>query len=267
MPIQLGDIKLVASAVMDDVPEGGGAPSSHVIEDNKRNEIFKDISESDRARGRLNMSKTFIAVQTQDTDTYLGANAVVAKPPEDPNVSITMFSTGEVYDTRQQAQARLEAYLNKGAEWAGFLYENHIAGQRTVQLFQRPSAEVPTVGKTLALVANEGLSNQREQYVRATRVTTELRTFTYDNDKDFQAAVVTLELSDALRYDMPGTSANRSFQRSPTSAHVRDTLWPTQPITQEWCPWQHQRRWATSPSARRTSTPPWCRLHRWRHPS
>lgn len=224
MPIQLGDIKLVASAVMDDVPEGGGAPSSHVIEDNKRNEIFKDISESDRARGRLNMSKTFIAVQTQDTDTYLGANAVVAKPPEDPNVSITMFSTGEVYDTRQQAQARLEAYLNKGAEWAGFLYENHIAGQRTVQLFQRPSAEVPTVGKTLALVANEGLSNQREQYVRATRVTTELRTFTYDNDKDFQAAVVTLELSDALRYDMPGTSANRSFQRSPTSAHVRDTL-------------------------------------------
>lgn len=224
MPIQLGDIKLVASAVMDDVPEGGGAPSSHVIEDNKRNEIFKDISESDRARGRLNMSKTFIAVQTQDTDTYLGANAVVAKPPEDPNVSITMFSTGEVYDTRQQAQARLEAYLNKGAEWAGFLYENHIAGQRTIQLFQRPNAEVPAVGKTIVLVANEGLGTEREQYVRATRVSVELRTFTYDSDKDYPAAVVTLELSDALRFDLPGTPANRTFQRNANATITRDTV-------------------------------------------
>ena len=224
MPIQLGDIKLVASQVMDDVPEGGGGPTSHVIQDNKSNEIFKDISESDRARGRLNMSKTFVSVQTLDTDTYLGANAIVAKPPEDPNVSITMFTTNEVYDTRSQAQARLEAYLNKGAEWGGFLYENHIAGQRTLQLFQRPNAEVPTVGKTLALVANEGLSTQREQYVRATRVSSELRTFTYEGDKDYSAAVVTIELSDALRFDLTGTSANRQFQRGGTAARVRDTI-------------------------------------------
>ena len=224
MPIQLGDIKLVASAVMDDVPEGGGGPTSHVIQDNESNEIFKDISESDRARGRLNMAKTFISVQTLDTDTYLGANAIVAKPPEDPNVSITMFTTNAVYDTRTEAQARLEAYLNKGAEWGGFLYENHIAGQRTLQLFQRPNAEVPAVGKTLVLVANEGLSTQREQYVRATRVSAELRTFTYDGDKDYQAAVVTLELSDALRYDMNGTPANRSFQRGSSATVVRDTV-------------------------------------------
>lgn len=224
MPIQLGDIKLRASQVMDDVPEGGGGPTSHVIEDNKSNEIFKDISESDRARGRLNMAKTFVSVQTLDTDTYLGANMVVAKPPEDPNVSITMFTTNEVYDTRTEAQARLEAYLNKGAEWGGFLYENHIGGQRTLQLFQRPNAELPTVGKTLALVINEGLSNQREQYVRVTRVSSELRTFTYDGDKDYPANVVTLELSDALRFDMPGTSANRSFQRGATATHVRDTV-------------------------------------------
>lgn len=224
MPIQIGDIKLAASQVMDDVPEGGGGPTSHIIEDNKSNEIFKDISESDRARGRLNMSKVFVAVQTQDTDTYLGANAIVAKPPEDPNVSITMFTTNQVYDTRTEAQARLEAYLNKGAEWAGFLYENHIAGQRTVQLFQRPNAEVPAVGKTLVLVANEGLSTQREQYVRATRVTAEIRTFTYDVDKDYTAAVITMELSDALRYDLPGTPANRSFQRGATATVVRDTV-------------------------------------------
>jgi hypothetical protein len=31
MPILTGDIKLVASQVMDDVPEGGGAPTATVI--------------------------------------------------------------------------------------------------------------------------------------------------------------------------------------------------------------------------------------------
>ena len=33
MPILSGDIKLVASQVMDDVPEGGGAPTSTIIVD------------------------------------------------------------------------------------------------------------------------------------------------------------------------------------------------------------------------------------------
>lgn len=224
MPIQLGDVKLVTSAVMDDVPEGGGGPTSHIIEDNEDNEIFKDISESDRARGRLNMSKTFVSVQTPDTDTYLGVNAIVAKPPEDPNVTVTMFTTDSVYDTRQEAKARLEAYLNKGAEWGGFLYENHIAGQRSVQFFQREGSEVPAIGKTLALVQNEGLSSEREQYIRATRVSSVVRTFTYDGDKDYRAMLVTLEISDALRYDFTGTSANRQFLRAGNATKVRDTV-------------------------------------------
>lgn len=224
MPIKQGDIKLKASVVMDDVPEGGGAPSSTVIGDNQSNAIFKDISESDRARGRMNMSKVFISVETPDTDTFLGANAVVARPPEDPNVAITIFSLDNVYDVRSEAQSRLEAYLNKGPEWAGFLYENHIAGQRTVQLFQRPGSETPAVGKTLCLVQNEGLSSQREQYIRATKVSVVERTFTYDTDRDYKAWIVTVDLSDALRYDLTGTSANRQFQRATNACKTRDTV-------------------------------------------
>ena len=226
MPIQLGDIKLVASAVMDDVPEGGGAPSSHIIEDNERNEIFKDISESDRARGRFNAAKVFVSVQTDDTDTYLGANAIVAKPPEDPNVSITMFTTNSVYDTRKDAVARLEAYLNKGPEWAGFLYENHIAGQRAIQLFQRVGSSLPEVGQTLCLVQDEELPTQKEQYVRAVRVTGQVRTFTdsANNNMDYQALIVTVEISDPLRYDFKGTPANRQFTVKAGTTKTRDTL-------------------------------------------
>jgi hypothetical protein len=57
-------------------------------------------------------------------------NVVVAEPPQDPNVSITLFSTRDTFDRRNAAKSRIEAYLNKGPEWAGYLYENHIVRQQ-----------------------------------------------------------------------------------------------------------------------------------------
>lgn len=95
--------------------------------------------------------------------------------------------TAKTFDTREQAQVRIEAYLNKGPEWAGYLFENHIAGQRVIQLFQRTTDTVPNVGQTLVLIENEGLGTQKEQYVRATSVSVVERTFTYNNDQDYKA--------------------------------------------------------------------------------
>ena len=224
MPILQGDIQLRASRVMDDVPEGGGGPSAIVIESGAENAVMPDISQMDRATGRANLRQVHVGVDTEDRDTYQGSNVIVAKPPEDPNVSITLFSTGGVYDTRSQAQARLEAYLNKAAEWSGYLYEDHLAGQRVIQIFQRPGTELPAVGKTLVLVGNEGMVNEQVQYVRAIRVTSVERTFTYDVDKDYKALIVSVEISDALRYGFTGSPANRQFSRLLNSAHLRDTV-------------------------------------------
>lgn len=77
------------------------------------------------------------------------------------------------------------------------------------------------------LVANEGLSNQFEQYVRAIRVGSEIRTFTEaagGNFVDYDAAVVTIELSDALRNDHVGSAATRTFTRKANASKVRDTV-------------------------------------------
>ncbi|MDD5330212.1 MAG: hypothetical protein PHX38_09420 [Sulfuricella sp.] len=224
MPIQSGDVKLLKSAVMADVPEGGGAPTGLVIADGVSNAIFPDISELDRAGGRVNLRKSFVQVSTDDTDTYFGANVIVAEPPQDARVSVTLFSTKDTFDTREQAQTRIEAYLNKGPEWAGYLFENHIAGQRVIQLFQRTTDAVPNVGQTLVLIENEGLPTQKEQYIRATSVSVVERTFTYGTDTDYKAAVVTVSISDALRYDFTGSPASRLFLRSANSAKVRDTV-------------------------------------------
>ena len=227
MPILAGDVKLVASQVMDDVAEGGGAPTSNVIVDGASNSLFNDISELDRAGGRVNLRKVFASIQTDTTDTYLGGNVVVSDPPVDPRVAVTIFSTEEVFDRRTNARDRIEAYLNKGSMWNGFLLENHIAGQRSIQLFQRVGSELPTIGKTLFLVMNEGLANEYSQYIRITRIESETRTFSYGSGssiQDYQAVVVTCDLSDALRYDFPGSPPDRLFTMASGKTKTRDTV-------------------------------------------
>lgn len=227
MAILAGDIKLVASQVMDDVSEGGGAPTPTIIADGTSNSIFNDISELDRAGGRVNLRKVFAHVQTPTTDQYFGANVILADPPDDPLVDIAMFKTGSAFDVRDDARDRIEAYLNRGSKWDGYLWENHITGQRSITIFQRPSAKLPTIGKTLCLVGNEGLGTEFYQYVRVTRVESELRTFTQligSTLYDYQATIVTCEISDTLRYDFNGSTANRYYEPTAGKTVLRDTV-------------------------------------------
>ena len=225
MSILAGDIKLIASEVMDDVPEGGGAPTAVIIPDGASNSVFNDISELDRAGGKVSLRKTFVGVQTNNRDGFFGANVIVADPPEDPLVSVTVFTTGSVFDRREDATSRVEAYLNAGPEWPGYLYENHITGQRSIQLFTRTNVAPPPVGRTLLLRMNEATVTEYEQYVRITRVTTEERTFTIPGSTtDYQALIVTCDLSDSLRFDFPGSPADRTFTRNSTKTKTRDTV-------------------------------------------
>lgn len=226
MAVNEHSIKLVKASVMLDVPEGGGQPSANVIIDGASNAIFDDISELARAGGNVSLRKAHVTVQTTDTDGFYGANVIIAKPPEDPRVGVTLFSTGSTFDLRTDAANRVEAYLFSGPELGGYLYENHILGQRTIQLFQRPNTPVPPVGRTLVLVMNEGLNNEYRQYIRLINVEAEERTFTVDESGkhvDYTAWIVSCELSDTLRYDFPGSPASRYFKRDTGKSLARDT--------------------------------------------
>jgi hypothetical protein len=208
MGILSGDVKLVASQVMNDVPEGGGAPVATIIQDGTSNAIFPDISELDRAGGRVNLRKVFGSIQTNSVDGYFGANVIVADPPDDPNVSITLFSTEDVFDRRSSAQSRMESYLAQGTVSQSLLFGNHISGQLSIALLQRTTVALPVVGDTLLLRKDEGLSTQTEQFVRITNVTATQRTFT-DTQGDFVRTEVTLGISDSLRADFAGFDAVR----------------------------------------------------------
>lgn len=229
MPIHTGDIALLKSAVMADVPEGGGAPTGLVIADGVSNAIMPDLSELDRAGGRVALRKVFAAVRTDDTDTYYGANVIVAEPPQDPRVSVTLFKALDAFEERASAQKRMEDYLFRGAALPGFLLENHIAGQRVIQLFYRPEWEAPPEGTALCLVQDDNLATYQEQYVRVIGVESMLRKYTRDSDgngavQEYAAKIVSLKLSDALRYNFRGSPASEKFKPTSNAAVVRETV-------------------------------------------
>jgi len=226
MPILEQDIVFLESKKMDETADGGGAPTGRVIGDAVSNAIFGDISEQARAGGRVNVKSIFAAVQSLDRDEYLGAHVVLSKPPQDPLVSITLAKAG-TFDRRSDILPRLEAYLNAGPEWPGVLFGDHIAGQRTLQIFTRPGADGPAIGRTLVLQYRYGQPDAREQYVRVTRVAAESRVFTAISSGtplDYPGQVITVDISAPLRFDFPGTGANRSFARDAGTSVLRDTV-------------------------------------------
>jgi len=223
MPIQEGNIVFVESQVMDDVPEGGGAATGIAIADGVMNNVFEDISDLDRAYGRFNLRKAYLAVRALNTDLYGGAKTAITALPTDPALGYTLFTTNSPWDTRATAAARVEAYLYKGPAWHGVLNENHITGMRAISIVQRLDTELPPLGKTLCLVQDEGLSGQKEQYVRVTKVTAVVTTFE-DDKGEFQRLVVRLDLSDALRYDLNGHTVNRTDSYNYTGkTRIRNT--------------------------------------------
>lgn len=225
MTILEGDIKLLASRVMDDVPDGGGGPTGTVIPYGGSNNIFRDITEADRAGGNVSIMQVHAAVMTDNAEPYMGANFILSMPPTDDNVAVTLAKCN-LFARRTEIALAIANYLIKGPEWNGYLLEDHVAGQRALQIMHRPGTPAPAIGRTLVLLYREGLPGELIQYVRVTSATTEDRTFTYFTGgeyKDFQASVTQADLSDVLRYNFPGSPPSRTFGRDTAKTLMRDT--------------------------------------------
>ena len=220
--ITQGSLLLLKTQVMADVPEGGGAVTGDVIADGGSNTIFPDISDLDRAIGAAKLRQIAVAVRTLGNPVYMGANLIIAQPPADPRVSVTLFAA-RPFERRSEAVKRVESYLTTGPEWAGYLLENHLQNQRAVQIFQRENSEPPLIGQTLVLTQNEGLSTEKQQYVRVISASSVVREFTDEDGKDYKARVVTCEISDLLRVDFAGSPPSRKFTRAPSATKIRES--------------------------------------------
>ena len=172
MSLLAGDIRFARSANMADVPEGGGPPSAQLLTSGRSNEIFPDISEETCTVGRVEIYQIFGILRNLDRDPLLGANVIIAEPPADPNVSITMLSLKNPFATRAEIARRIESGMTAGSEWGGYLLENHFPTMRSIQLLQRPGMPPPPIGKTYVLVYQEGRPAERRQRVRVKAVST-----------------------------------------------------------------------------------------------
>lgn len=225
MSIQDGDIKLLKSKVMADVPEGGGGPTGNVIEWGKSNQSFDDITEIDRAGGDVSIRQQFAAVQTGNTDALQDANIIIDQPATDPNVSVTIAACN-FFAKRTEIATAIANYLIAGTEWNGLLLGNHVQGQGNVQIFHRVGTAAPPIGRTLVLVQDEGKPAEKRQFVRITRTDSVERTFTYmagGTPVDYQAMVTTCELSSRLDFAFVGSEPNREFRREANATMIRDT--------------------------------------------
>lgn len=203
MTIAETDIKLYAAAVTNDTPEGGGLMSGREVVDGLSNNLFPDISELDRTLGRVSLRKAFAAVQTADCETFYGANCIIDQLPRDPNVGVVLFNTGQPADMRAGAVSRMESWLAKGPKYDGYLWERHIAGQKSLLVIQRPDRPLPAVGDTLCIVKEPGSALEQMQFVRIATVKGDERTFTVQG-RDFTRLIVTIGITEALSFDVQG---------------------------------------------------------------
>ncbi|WOI47691.1 hypothetical protein [Acidovorax sp. BLS4] len=225
MPIQDGDINILASRVMADVPEGGGGPTGTAIPWGGSNNVFPDVTETDRAGGNVSIRQLHVGVLTPNTDTYMGGNVVLSQLPTDAQVSVTLAKCG-LFARRTQIAAAIAAYLIEGTQWAGYLLEDHVAGMRSIQILHRKGTPAPDIGRTLVLGYQVGTSQERLQYVRVTRTETEIRTFTHTASGgfvDYEAAVTKVDLTDALRFAFPGSPPSRDYSAAVNKTVIRDT--------------------------------------------
>lgn len=208
MPIQSEDIKLLKSAVMADVPEGGGAMTGIEVVDGQSNNIFPDTSTDDRAAGRVQLRKLFGVAHTDDADTLLGASFAVLTPPEDPLVHVTLFETPGWADERDTARELVERYLVKGPRLACRLFDTHYAGAVVLLLYQVGGASFPAPGDAIVLRSPAG----DEQYVRLTKVTLSSGFFNIAEGSGVVAVsanVATCEIGQPLARDFFGPPMGR----------------------------------------------------------
>lgn len=209
MTILEGDIKLLKSAVMADTTDGGGAMTGTPVVDGQSNNLFPDTSEVDRALGRVNTRKVFGVAHTSNTETLLGAHAIITDAPDDPLVHCTLMQTPGWSDTRTTAKNIIERYLVKGSRISPRMMDTHYLGSLQLRLVSAAAnADFPKGGDAIALSAPDG----HEQYVRVTKVTFSTQTIyvTEGNGTvEFLATIATCDLGQRLDYDFPGPPPSR----------------------------------------------------------
>ncbi len=223
MAIETHDLVIQKSERMTDTEEGGGKNSGIIIVDGRSNEVMDDITQRDRTTGDVSVRKVFASVVSADNDALMGPVFFIAENPEDPAVSVCMFSTGSHTDQRQSIISRIENYLAKGAQVAGVPLDNHFKGMKTLQVVMHPQEGTCSTGDAIVLCSDEGKPTEFLQFLRITKVETRTAILA-DEGKNIEIKIAKYDLNSALAQDFEGLSAAAWYSGNKSRTVVRDTI-------------------------------------------
>lgn len=136
MAITAETLTFFQSERMTDTADGGGRISNTEVVHGQSNSIFDDTTEVDFASGDVSMRKIFAAVTSADDAKYLDAGAIISREPENPNVHVAMFSTGNSLDRRPALLDALQSFGMRGMELGMRLYGDHDVGAMCLNCYR-----------------------------------------------------------------------------------------------------------------------------------
>lgn len=200
--INRSDLKIFPSERLTDNEDGGGMPTGTSIQ-GVANELFDPISSISRINGGFFTRKIFAGVQRADDEPLIGAFMAITKPPKDESVSYLLFPATKFGESRADILKRIEAYSVATIESRMTLLSTQSANSGIVQAYQRVGEPLPMIGDVYCLRQDKAGYPAVEQYIQATKVTSENRQFTTLNGT-FWRTVVKMEISNKLNNDFIG---------------------------------------------------------------
>ena len=197
------DLKFYPTENLTDSDDGGGLMVRDPLT-GADNELFNPVSDQDRTIGRFSARSVHAAVRRPDAAKLGGAHVIISKPAKAANVSHLLYRGVRYGERRKDIIKRIAAYAVYTIESKMTLLSTQSLGSRIVQAYQRTDEALPLVGDVYCLRQVKKGYPTEEQYIQVIRVSSENRTFTTPDGKDFIRAVVKMETSTALTADFIG---------------------------------------------------------------
>lgn len=213
MPILSEDIKLLESAVMADTADGGGAMTGNVVVDGASNSLFPDVSEMDLAFGRVNVRLVYFAAHTDDTDTLLGAHAIIEDGPDNPLVNCLLMASPSWGASRTELREKIERNLVKGPRLTSRIMDTHYEGSQLLRLIAFAGTDFPAASDTIVL-RNPDETEQYVRIMRITRATQQIAVTEGGSTAVVSVTIATCELAEPLERDFRGPPLQRTLNES-----------------------------------------------------
>ena len=197
------DLRFYPTENSTDSDDGGGLMVRDPLT-GADNELFNPVSDQDRTIGRFSARSVHAAVRRPDAAKLGGAHVIISKPAKAANVSHLLYRGVRYGERRKDIIKRIAAYAVYTIESKMTLLSTQSLGSRIVQAYQRTDEALPLVGDVYCLRQVKKGYPTEEQYIQVIRVSSENRTFTTPDGKDFVRTVVKMETSTALTADFIG---------------------------------------------------------------